>query len=200
MRGWRAHPAGRQAPGRNRTDLMTAVHVAGREARKQSEISHEQRGKQCVSISRGARNHGRPITWRPGLSPLTPSRAGARCATASSYLTTAANCSPTAAPSHLTGPPRPSRWQWPPEVAMTLITPWTKARRAQENRVYVRELLWKRESAFAAELATAEQDFPCCLPMRATGDSRAPRRPDCALGRGPRHPAATRPGPRRRQR
>lgn len=89
---------------------------------------------------------------------------------------------------------------------MTLMTPWTKARRAHanrayENRAYVRELLWKREPAFTAELATAEQDFPCCLlPTQATGDSRAPRYPDCAPGRGPRHPAATRPGPHRRQR
>ena len=44
---------------------------------------------------------------------------------------------------------------------MTLMTSWTKARRAHENRAYVRELLWKREPAFASELATAEQDFPC---------------------------------------
>ena len=44
---------------------------------------------------------------------------------------------------------------------MTLMTSWAKARRARENRAYVRELLWKREPALAAELATAEQDFPC---------------------------------------
>ena len=44
---------------------------------------------------------------------------------------------------------------------MTLMTSWTKARRAHEARAFVRELLWKREPAFAAELATAEQDFPC---------------------------------------
>ena len=46
-------------------------------------------------------------------------------------------------------------------VVMTLMTSCTKAQRAHENRAYVRELLWKREPAFAAELATAEQDFPC---------------------------------------
>jgi hypothetical protein len=44
---------------------------------------------------------------------------------------------------------------------MTLMTSWTKARRAHEGRACVRELLWKREPAFAAEPATAEQDFPC---------------------------------------
>ena len=44
---------------------------------------------------------------------------------------------------------------------MTLTTSWAKAWRAHENRAYVRELLGKREPAFAAELATAEQDFPC---------------------------------------
>ena len=48
---------------------------------------------------------------------------------------------------------------------MTLTTSCTKAQRAHENRAYVRELLWKREPAFAAELATAEQDFPV-LPYR----------------------------------
>ena len=66
---------------------------------------------------------------------------------------------PTAAPSHLTGPPRPSRWQWPPEVVITLMTSCTKAQRAHENRAYVRELLWKREPAFAAELAPAIDEF-----------------------------------------
>lgn len=43
---------------------------------------------------------------------------------------------------------------------MTLMTSWAKARRAHENRAYVGEVLWKREPAFAAELAAAEQDFP----------------------------------------
>jgi hypothetical protein len=44
---------------------------------------------------------------------------------------------------------------------MTLMTSCAKARRAHENRAFVRELSWKREPALAAELATAEQDFPC---------------------------------------
>jgi hypothetical protein len=44
---------------------------------------------------------------------------------------------------------------------MTLTTSWATARRAHENRACVRELLRKREPAFAAALAAAEQDFPC---------------------------------------
>ena len=64
--------------------------------------------------------------------------------------------------------PRPVRWPWPPEVAMTLMTSRAKARRAPENRACVRELLWKREPAFAAELATAEQCFPCPALSRGT--------------------------------
>lgn len=51
---------------------------------------------------------------------------------------------------------------------MTLMASWAKARRAHENRAYVRELLRKCEPAFAAELATAEQDFPCPALSRAT--------------------------------
>lgn len=43
---------------------------------------------------------------------------------------------------------------------MTLTTSWATARRAHENRAYVRELLRKREPAFAAALAAAEQNFP----------------------------------------
>jgi hypothetical protein len=43
---------------------------------------------------------------------------------------------------------------------MTFTTSWAKARRARENRAYVRELLWKRAPAFAAVMAAAEQDFP----------------------------------------
>ena len=59
---------------------------------------------------------------------------------------------------------------------MTLPTSWAKARRAHENRAYVRELLWKREPAFAAELATAEQDFPCpACPCRRCSCSTARR-------------------------
>jgi len=122
-----AHPAGRQAPGRNRLDCMTAAHLAGREARKQPEVSHEPLSNggsnvsapAAVSAMAGTRSPGGPDCRR------APSRAGAGCATASSCLTTAANCSPTAAPSHLTGPPRPSRRQWPPEAAMTLMTSCT---------------------------------------------------------------------------
>ena len=47
---------------------------------------------------------------------------------------------------------------------MTLTTSCAKAQRAHANRAYVRELLWKRELAFAAALAAAEQDFsyPAC--------------------------------------
>jgi hypothetical protein len=37
----------------------------------------------------------------------------------------------------------------------------SQSQRARENRAYVRELLWKREPAFAAVLAAAEQDFFC---------------------------------------
>ena len=51
---------------------------------------------------------------------------------------------------------------------MTLPMSWAKARRAHENSAYVRELLRKREPAFAAELATAEQDFPCPALSRGT--------------------------------
>jgi hypothetical protein len=40
-------------------------------------------------------------------------------------------------------------------------TSLTKAQRAQENRAYIRELLWKRQPVFAAALAAAEQDFSC---------------------------------------
>jgi hypothetical protein len=44
---------------------------------------------------------------------------------------------------------------------MTLTTSWATARRARENRAYIRELLRNREPAFAAALAAAEQEFPC---------------------------------------
>jgi hypothetical protein len=48
---------------------------------------------------------------------------------------------------------------------MTLTTSRAKAQRAQENRAHVRVLLWKRQPAFAAALATAlataEQDLSC---------------------------------------
>jgi hypothetical protein len=51
---------------------------------------------------------------------------------------------------------------------MTLMPSWAKTRRAHENRAYVRELLPKREPTFAAELAIAEQDFPCPALSRGT--------------------------------
>jgi hypothetical protein len=45
------------------------------------------------------------------------------------------------------------------------MSPPTKARRAQENRAYVRRLLWQRRPAFAAALEAAlmavEEDFSC---------------------------------------
>jgi len=44
---------------------------------------------------------------------------------------------------------------------MTLTTSRAKAQRAQENRAHVRVLLWKRQPAFAAALAAAEQDLSC---------------------------------------
>ncbi len=37
---------------------------------------------------------------------------------------------PTAAPSPRAAPPWPVRWQWPPEVVMTLTMSWAKAQRA----------------------------------------------------------------------
>lgn len=48
---------------------------------------------------------------------------------------------------------------------MTLTTSRAKAQRAQENRAHVRVLLWRRQPAFAAALAAAEQDLSCaaCL-------------------------------------
>ena len=36
-----------------------------------------------------------------------------------------------------------------------------KAKRAKENRAYVRMLLWQREPSWAAALALAERDFSC---------------------------------------
>jgi hypothetical protein len=44
---------------------------------------------------------------------------------------------------------------------MTLTTSRAKAQRARENRAHVRVLLWKRQPAFAAALAAAEQDLSC---------------------------------------
>ena len=48
---------------------------------------------------------------------------------------------------------------------MTLTTSRAKAQRALENRAHVRVLLWKRQPAFAAALAAAEQDL-CCPACR----------------------------------
>ena len=36
-----------------------------------------------------------------------------------------------------------------------------RAERAEENRAYVRMLLWQRQPAFAAALAAAERYFSC---------------------------------------
>jgi hypothetical protein len=44
---------------------------------------------------------------------------------------------------------------------MTLTMSLTKAQRAQENKAYVRRLLWRRQPAFAAALAAAELAFSC---------------------------------------
>lgn len=74
---------------------------------------------------------------------------------------------------------------------MTLMTSRAKAQRAEENRTHVRVLLWKRQPAFAAALAAAEQDlpYPAC-PCRqremiahrlskGSPDSRDGARPGC---------------------
>jgi hypothetical protein len=47
-----------------------------------------------------------------------------------------------------------------------------KTQRAEENRAYVRMLLWQRQPAFAATLASAEQYLPCaaCPCRRPDGD------------------------------
>lgn len=59
---------------------------------------------------------------------------------------------------------------------MTLMTSCTQSPASPRNRAYVRELLWKCEPAFAAELATAEQDFPCpACPCRWCSCSTARR-------------------------
>jgi hypothetical protein len=64
---------------------------------------------------------------------------------------------------------------------MTLTTSRAKAQRARENGAYVRVLLWKRQPAFAAALAAAEQDLSCpaCTgaairPWEASDVSRPP--------------------------
>jgi len=39
--------------------------------------------------------------------------------------------------------------------------PVAQSERAEENRAYVRRLLWEREPEFAAALAAVEHSFPC---------------------------------------
>jgi hypothetical protein len=39
--------------------------------------------------------------------------------------------------------------------------PVAQRERAEENRAYVRRLLWEREPEFAAALASAERSFSC---------------------------------------
>lgn len=71
---------------------------------------------------------------------------------------------------------------------MSHITSWTKARRAQENRAYVRGLLRQREPAFAAALAAAERDFVCPACSRASesiSTRRAHAVQSCLLGHFP---------------
>lgn len=42
----------------------------------------------------------------------------------------------------------------------------TKAKRAEENRAYVRMLLWQREPTWAAALALGGRDFSCSCAHR----------------------------------
>lgn len=68
-----AHPAGRQAPGRNHLDRMKAAHLAGREARKQPEVSHEllyNGGSNVPAPTAMSAMAGTRSPWRPGLSPV----------------------------------------------------------------------------------------------------------------------------------
>lgn len=59
--------------------------------------------------------------------------------------------------------------QWPAlrpdRSAIGPTTSLSKGQRAQQNRAYVRRLLWQRQPAFAAALAAAlaavEEDFIC---------------------------------------
>jgi hypothetical protein len=49
-------------------------------------------------------------------------------------------------------------------------TSLVRAERAEENRAYVRMLLWQRQPAFATALAAAERYFSCsACPCRPTG-------------------------------
>jgi hypothetical protein len=58
--------------------------------------------------------------------------------------------------------------------------PVAQRQRAEENRAYVRRLLWEREPEFAAALASVERSFSCpaCPGERNQDDDRASH--DCA--------------------
>jgi hypothetical protein len=53
--------------------------------------------------------------------------------------------------------------------------PVAQRERAEENRAYVRRLLWEREPEFAAVLAAVERSFSCpvCSGERNQDDDRA---------------------------
>ena len=53
--------------------------------------------------------------------------------------------------------------------------PVAQRERAEENRAYVRRLLWEREPEFAAALAAVERSFSCppCPGERDQDDDRA---------------------------
>ena len=61
---------------------------------------------------------------------------------------------------------------------MSLTTPSAKAQRAQENKAYVRRLLWKHQPAFAAALEAAEGDLQSgCLATKQAWCRRLLSRP-----------------------
>ena len=59
--------------------------------------------------------------------------------------------------------------------------PVAQRERAEENRAYVRRLLWERQPEFDAALAAVERSFSCatCPGERDQDDDRASH--DCAL-------------------
>lgn len=65
--------------------------------------------------------------------------------------------------------PRRPAWPAPDHLAARMV----KTQRAEENRAYVRMLLWQRQPAFAAALASAEQYLSCaaCPCRRADRDA-----------------------------
>src|SRR6185437_9244111 len=87
-----AHPAGREVRRQNHLDCVTTAHPAGREAWLSASRSTAEGKKRCVSTSHGARDGRHRITWPHGLWQISPGRAGACCATASSCSTTEASC------------------------------------------------------------------------------------------------------------